>query len=310
MKIWNFIKEKISENKGVFLLTVLESKGSSPGKQGFKMAVSDDKCLSGSIGGGTMEYELVEKCKSLLLSRNKENFILVQQHNEDVNDESGMICSGEQTIGFIYLDEEKLNVITDIVKNLESGKPIAIRLSNNGLASSDKALTHTIEYKSEDNQWSYSEIIGIKNIMYVIGAGHVGYAVSRLFSQLDFEVILFDNRHEHSMLEENPYASVKKVIDYNKIESYIEEGKNSYVIIATNKHTGDKLILSKLIRKNLGYLGLLGSKAKVAKFKEQLLGEDFSKLHAPIGLKINSITPDEIAVSIAAEVIMVKNEQI
>jgi len=309
MKIWQTILDHISENKSTYLLTVFENKGSSPGKYGFKMVICDDGSMTGSIGGGAMEYELVEKCKSLLSINQRSNFVLKQSHNEGNNDTSGMICSGEQSIGFISIDKDDQETIIEIIKHLVAKKTVRIHMDPNGLKLVENSSPHTHDYVfTDENSWWYEETLGVRNKLYIIGAGHVGFAVSKLFSQLDFDVILFDNRPKLSMLEENPYASIKKVIDYNEIESYVVEGKNSYVIIATNKHTGDKLILSKLIRKNLAYLGLLGSKAKVSKFKEQLPDEDFSKLHAPVGIKINSITPDEIAVSIAAEVIMVKNK--
>ena len=136
--------------------------------------------------------------------------------------------------------------------------------------------------------------------------------MSKLFSQIGFKVILIDNRPDLEMLTDNLFADVKLVIDYKKIGDYILEGNSSYVIIMTNNHTHDKDVLSLLLRKKVKYLGMMGSKEKVASIKKQLriggfTNNEFSHLHAPIGISIKSETPDEIAVSIAAEIIRVKN---
>jgi len=96
------------------------------------------------------------------------------------------------------------------------------------------------------------------------------------------------------------------------LENYIEEGNDSFVAIMTNKYTDDKLALSKIIRNKYKFLGVLGSKAKLKTMNKALLQEGFTeaelaKVHAPIGLLIGSQTPDEIAVSIAAQIIKIKN---
>ena len=75
MNIWNFILNKLNNNKEVVLLTIINSNGSSPGRQGFKMATSDDDELNGSVGGGVVEYNLVEQAKKLLKSEKKQPFV-------------------------------------------------------------------------------------------------------------------------------------------------------------------------------------------------------------------------------------------
>ena len=90
------------------------------------------------------------------------------------------------------------------------------------------------------------------------------------------------------------------------------QGDSSYVAIMTNKYTDDKLVLSKIIKNHYKFIGVLGSKAKIKTMNEVLLKEGFSEgeienIHAPIGLSIYSQTPDEIAISIAAQIIQIKN---
>jgi xanthine dehydrogenase accessory factor len=145
-----------------------------------------------------------------------------------------------------------------------------------------------------------------------VGGGHVGLSVSQLFRQLNFYVIVFDNRDNLNTFESNTFAHQKHVIEYAAIADYIKEGSDSYVAIMTNKYTDDKLVLSKLLQNNYAYIGVLGSKAKLKTMWEVLQKEGFEqeeldKIFAPIGIHIKSETPEEIAVSIAAEIIQVKN---
>jgi len=298
-------------------MVVIDAKGSSPGKQGFAMAVCEDGSLFGSIGGGAMEFNLVEECKLLLKNNQKLHFSKKQNHEGDKKNSTGMICSGTQTVDFIHICMDNKKTINEISSCIENNKTGILELSKNNFKFTLTTSLNEWQYQfnSDDKtNWIYQEIIGFKNTIYIIGAGHVGFAVSRIFSQLGFNVVIFDNRSELSMLDENQYANKKSVIDYGIIDQYINEGDNSFVIIMTNNHQHDINVLSRLLRKRLAYIGLMGSKSKVAKFKKSLKETGFTdselnRVHAPIGLSINSITPDEIAISIAAEVIKIKNSK-
>ncbi len=317
MNIWNFIQDKISQSYTVYLMVVTESIGSSPGKQGFKMAVCSDNSLMGSIGGGVMEYNLVEECKKLLSEKKLVYFSRDQVHNGDKKGSTGMMCSGKQTITFVPLSSNDLDLITNIISCINENKTGILELNKNGFdfAFTDDLLDAQYTFFTKEDSWTYKEVIGLKNTISIIGAGHVGYSVSRIFSQLGFIVNIFDNRKDLEMLVSNPFASKKLVVDYTNIDKYVMEGKNSFAVIMTNNHQHDVDVLESLLSKNLGYIGLMGSKTKVEKFKTILLGKgfpeaDINKVYAPIGLNINSITPDEIAISIAAEVIKVKNSKL
>lgn len=315
MNIWNFIEKKLDQGNILYLMVVTESKGSSPGKQGFNMAVSSDNSLFGSIGGGTMEFNLVEECKENLRRKEFRVYSKVQKHDGDKADSTGMICSGKQIVAFIPLTKEDKQDISDILSCLNSNCTGLLEITEENFCFHKTKESIDLKYQfavDDKGNWKYQEVIGYKNTLYIIGAGHVGYAVSRLFSQLGFNVIVYDNRSDLDMLDNNQYANEKKVIDYKIVDQFVSEGNNKFVVIMTNNHQHDIDVLSKLIPKNLAYLGLMGSKSKVAKFKKSLIemgfgDRDLTRIHAPIGLQINSITPDEIAISIAAEIIKVKN---
>jgi len=316
MNIWNFIKTEIDNNNSVYLMVVIQSNGSSPGRQGFSMAVSSDDSLFGSIGGGAMEYRLVEECKSLLKNNQRQIFTRKQIHKGNVNEGSGMICSGEQTVAFIPFSLPDLPVLSQIELCISKNNTGKFTLTPAGYSFEESDNTSIPQYSyllSNENDWKYSEIVGFRNTLYVIGAGHVGFAVSKLFAQLNFKVIVIDNRPNLGMLTNNDYTDEKLIINYKDVSDYISESDNSYVVIMTNNHTHDQEVLSLLIRKKVKYIGLMGSKEKVAGLKKAMRKMDFNndelnRVHSPIGVSINSKTPDEIAISIAAEIISIKNK--
>ena len=313
MFFWQQLLTQLQQDKKVYLLTVIENFGSSPGRKGFKMLVADDGFIFGSIGGGVMEFTLVEEVKALLQKEKQPIYLKKQIHQGNGKYKSGMICSGEQTVVFHPLENSNIQLIENIIHCLQKNQQQTLNFSPTGIDFTTIKISekYTTEINSESD-WQFKENIGFKETLYIIGGGHVGLAVSQLFKQLNFHVVVFDNRDHLNTLEANTFAHQKQVIDYNNIENFIKEGNDSYVAIMTNKYTDDKLVLSKIIKNSYAYIGVLGSKAKLKTMWEVLQKEGFTKeelntVYAPIGLHIKSETPEEIAVSIASEIIQVKN---
>ena len=313
MKLWQHLLNKLQKNRKVFLLTVVENFGSSPGRKGFKMLVSDDGFIFGSIGGGVMEHSLVEEVKTLLSDENQSIFLRKQIHKGRIKDGSGMICSGEQTIVFHPLNGNHISIAENILDSLQHQKKGTLHLSPTSFSfSSEEAKEQfTYQFTSSEN-WSFREQLNFKNTLYIVGGGHVGLAVSDLFVNLGFYVLVFNNREGINTFDLNTSAHQKLIIDYSQIENYLQEGNTSYVVIMTNTYVDDKLILSQVLRNQYRYIGVLGSKAKLKTMWEVLQKEGFTlkelaNVNAPIGLPIKSQTPEEIAVSIAAKIIEVKN---
>lgn len=315
MEIWSFIKEEIAKNNKVALITVVERNGSSPGIVGFKMAVSETGAMTGSIGGGVMEYNMVELAKKEAKKETQHSFIKKQIHKTDAGkDKSGLICSGDQTHSFTFFDFSKKEIIDNITSQLDKGENGALYLNQNGLQfDENQKLKDQISYSFEDeNNWEYKEQVGVKPTLYIFGAGHVSLPISQIFRVLDFKVVLLDDRKGLSTFEKNNYAHQKYIIDYHNLEDIVEEGSNSFAVIMTVAHKSDATVLEQLVSKNLKYLGMIGSKKKVNTIYEILTSngistEQLSKVDSPIGLSINSKTTAEIAISIAAKIIQVKN---
>ena len=314
--LWQFILSKLNQHAVVYLLTVIKHKGSSPGRQGFKMVVSDNEEIYGSIGGGVMEYNMVELCKELLKKKDYKPFIKRQIHKGTIIDGSGMICSGEQTIAFYPITQNNIETIKKLIGAYSSSKSGVLSISPSGISFSIEKILKTKFHHTHmsENEWSYDELINKKDLIYIIGAGHVGLATSKLMSNLGFYVILLDNRTHLNTFEKNAVANEKKIIDYADIATHIPENNSAFVTIMTNKYTDDKLVLSNLLGKSYKYIGVLGSVSKLKLMMEVLENEGFSakelkKVHAPIGMRISSQTPEEIAVSIAAEIISIRNNE-
>ena len=305
MNIWKKIKQILDDNMQLYLLTVIESTGSAPGRRGFMMLVDANDNLFGSIGGGIMEYNMVEQAKKLLSSNRLKSFTVKQIHRGDAKASSGMICSGEQTIAFTPLSS----------KNIESINACAcaemIQINHDGLKSLKLAQDEVCEIQSE-TKWHYTQKLNKVVIVHIFGAGHVSIPTSELLNKLGYQVKLYDNRKDINTYRENQWANSKKVIDYAVLGEAVSIDKNDFVVLMTHKFTEDKLILSQLLKINCAYLGVLGSKNKIKIMFNALLNEghqqsEIDKVFAPIGVDINSRTTEEIAVSIVAELIKVKN---
>jgi len=148
--------------------------------------------------------------------------------------------------------------------------------------------------------------------LYVFGAGHVGYYVARLASEAGFEVHVIDDRAAFANRERFPAAADVVVDDIPTWLAATTLPTSAYAVIVTRGHRHDLDALQALASRPLRYLGLIGSRAKVARIYEQLLAqgsitlEHLSHVHAPIGLDIGAVTPQEIAVSIVAELVAVR----
>ena len=149
-------------------------------------------------------------------------------------------------------------------------------------------------------------------LLYIIGAGHCGIELSRLAKSAGFYVTVIDNRKEWANKEKHPLADNLIVIPYKNIEKHINFSDNTYIVIMTHNHQYDELILKKCLKKRYKYLGMIGSENKVKECFKHLTKQGYSKkllskVFAPIGFGIGSITPSEIAISIMAQIIAVKN---
>ena len=161
----------------------------------------------------------------------------------------------------------------------------------------------------------YIEPIEPSPELYVIGAGHVGFHLARLAHEVGFRVHVVDDREKFANRERFPAADSIVVDQIPVWAAAAHLPPHAYAVIVTRGHTNDLEALRVLASVDLRYLGLIGSRAKVARIFEVLVADGVSearlaRVHAPIGLDIGAVTPQEIAVSILAELIAVKHGKV
>ena len=309
--VLDFYKNMMTEliqSERLILMVVIRSEGSSPGRMGFLMAVSLYNIM-GTIGGGIMEHKLVELSKVLLQKGTFQPFIKHQIHQSTSGkNKSGMICSGNQTVGLYYLDKSYIPVI----EKIRSQKESYIRYTENGIdviSNKEIALNSVVE---NDQKWTLMQPIGSQHKVFIVGGGHVSLALSEVLSKLDFEIHLLDHREGLNTFEMNKFVYSKKIIDLNECQKYIPSGENTYVVIVSFGYRTDKAILKSLLGSQYRYIGMMGSIKKTEVLMTELRDEGHSdaeldKVFAPVGINIKSETTFEIAISIAAQMIKVKN---
>ncbi|MCK9612069.1 MAG: xanthine dehydrogenase accessory protein XdhC [Bacteroidales bacterium] len=249
MNIYQQISALISQNKEAVVCIITETTGSSPRKAGSKMLVHSDGKTTGTVGGGSIEYQAIADAMEVLktcIPRKK-----IYKLEEDL----AMHCGG------------------------------------------------TVEI--------YFEPIKSSSDLFIFGAGHIGRALSRYAADFGFRITLFDQREE--ILKEFDSAPYHCVCEdfYTAIEK-AKFTEKTFSVIVTPKHEYDENIVMILAKKPFAYLGMIGSKSKVAEAKKKMLEKGFTqkeidRIDMPIGIKFNAETPEEIAISIIAKLIDVKN---
>ncbi len=313
MDVWPFLQQKLSDHIPAMLLLVLESEGSSPGRQGFKMAVAADGDIVGTIGGGIMEYKLVEKARALLEQNSSSVSTMRQYHDKQHSaDQSGMICSGSQLICFIALQNEDLELIGQIAAQ-PAGQYLYVDAA--GLKLDTNAAGKSTGYRTARETWYYLELLHHQPVVHIFGSGHVGLALSEMLRFLGFYIKIYDDREGLNTLEQNHFAHEKHIISYDQAAEMVQSEPSDYAVIMTIGYRQDKLIFRQLLDREWFYLGMLGSDHKLKTLREELAAEGldpvrWDKVFAPIGIPVFSKTAREIAVSIAAEMIREKNRHL
>ncbi|GAB2775690.1 MULTISPECIES: XdhC family protein [Hymenobacter] len=310
LPVWEHAAACLRGQVGVVLLCVLQSEGSSPGRQGFKMAVTATE-LVGSIGGGIMEHKFVELARSMAGKDAAGPALRHQVHRKEAAiDRSGLICSGEQWVLVFPLSSRHLPTVEAIGQVLRTHAGGALRLS---AAQGLQLLPAATGYSFRSGPaWEYSERLGFRDQVTIVGGGHVGLALSRVLATLDLELTVLDDRPDLNTHQLNPYAHHKRTVAYDTLAQEIPPGPHQYVILMSFGYRTDLLALRQLLAHPVRYLGVMGSAAKIRELLATLRAEgataqQLARVRAPIGLPIHSRTPEEIAISVAAELIQERN---
>jgi xanthine dehydrogenase accessory factor len=148
-------------------------------------------------------------------------------------------------------------------------------------------------------------------LLYVFGAGHVAFNLCQTAASAGFEVTVTDDRSSYATKERFPAAREIYALDFDEAMRKLDPNESSYIVIVTRGHRDDMRILRWAVQTRARYVGMIGSKRKVIEIfktlqKEGLAAHLFDRVHAPVGLNIGAVTPEEIAVAITAELIAVR----
>jgi len=148
-------------------------------------------------------------------------------------------------------------------------------------------------------------------LLYVFGAGHVSLSLCQTAAGAGFDVIVTDDRSSYATSERFPAAREVRALDFDEAIKNLDPNEASYIVIVTRGHRDDMRILRWAVQTRARYVGMIGSKRKVIEIFKTLRSEGlpahlFDRVHAPIGLDIGAVTPEEIAVAITAELIAIR----
>ena len=294
--IWTTLQSNLEKGIESLLFVVVSHSGSSPGKTGFKMVVAQGSKQVGTIGGGIMELNILKNADSQLPDSTFQPTLIDQIHNTRVSEDkqSGLICAGEQAIAIYKIQPKDRQTISNIHAAHLERKDMFVTYSHEGLTISNEMKS----FHRDEAEWSFTEQTGFPHTVYIFGAGHVGTAISRVLSTLDFYTILNDNREDLTLFEQNSWVDEKRIGDYYELGGSIIPGSKTYAVVVTYGYPFDVASLQGILKHDLAYIGLMGSSTKIKKIKTELSDsgvsqEKIDSIYAPIGIRIDNGTPQE-----------------
>lgn len=310
-EVWDLAAVACRAGERICLLVVVDREGSAPNGPGAKLVVTSRGVRAGTIGGGASEFQLVQVAEQALAAGQTRHETRALIHNPGAPESrSGMICGGAQHYVLMFGGPDDVHVLAAAGRAERESRGVRLVLSPAGFALDAQLVQGAPRRwrRGSDTDWCYEENLGVRDGLIIIGAGHVGLALSCVAAGVEFDVTLLDNRPGLATFEANTAARDKRIIDYAEVAAHVPEGPRQYVCIMTYGFRHDHQVLHALIHKRLRYLGMLGSLAKVQTVRRDLEAAGvpralLDRVHAPIGVPIGSRTPEEIAISIAAELI-------
>jgi xanthine dehydrogenase accessory factor len=282
------IANRVTAGERLVLCTVVKTKGSTPQGAGARMIVLQSGQTFGTLGGGCVEAE-VRRVALETTADCAMRFSLDHDYGWD----DGLICGGV------------MDVLIQPVNDAEPYADWARTIAGGG------AVVVEIPYELDGHPHVFREELGPAPTLLIVGAGHVGRSLARIATPLGFDVDVIDDREDHLSAERFPSARRRIVGDIESSLRDYQHTQAGYVVIVTRGHKNDARALSSVVESSAKYVGLIGSKRKIKAILSDLAGtgvsiESLLRVHAPIGLEIGAVTVDEIAVSIAAELVAVR----
>ncbi|SMD10968.1 xanthine dehydrogenase accessory factor [Desulfocicer vacuolatum DSM 3385] len=338
------LHNSLQQGKAVVMAAILSKQGSAPRSPGTRMIVHEDAHISGTIGGGWVEAQVQKLAREFFKTKKGaciREFTLDSKAYEDMD----MVCGGSVSLLLEYLPATKDNItiFTKLLEMLEKNQDgfmvsqlpldsnkdfqmqrciISGTSQTGGFQLDELTLASLSDHAGKmrspgvlhvGKERFFVEPAQFNGTLYIIGAGHLGTETAHLAHRTGFKVIVMDDRKEFANKVRFPMAEVHVVDRLENCFSGFSMGPGSYIVIMTRGHLYDRDTLEQALKTKATYVGMIGSKSKRKMIYDYLLTQGVSQetldeIHSPIGLSIGAQTPEEIAVSIVAELIQVRKE--
>lgn len=340
-EIFSTLRETVERGQPVALATVVAAKGSLPMSKRAKMLVFQDGAIAGTVGGGILEAQVIQQARQAIATLQSQ-FASVDLTSEQIQAQ-GLTCGGAVEI---FLEPFAPGMDLTVIRAIEavyaaSKTAVAGTLLTAGRAATmlcgeDGRFVGSLGSDALDAQFAafappklgqpfvktvafddarvFVETILPTPTAFIFGGGHVAYFLAHALHFIGFDYVIVDDRADFLTPERFPHAKNFVCRAYEHACDQLDlTPHSSYVIIVTSSHASDLTVLEQAVRRKVKYLGMIGSKRKIGLLFEHLRGQGVSEealraIHAPIGLEIGADTPEEIAVSIAAELIRVRRQ--
>ena len=323
----------LQQDKSVALVTIIDKNGSAPRLPGSKMFVEEDGTLHGTIGGGRMEHTAHDTAKKVAHGDSSPVLTEFDMRGSGVDGDTDMVCGGIQLIlieritpAMAPMFEQAKDCFSLGTKGLwtinitDPQHPLRsfVDMQDSCPPADDidfKAVMRrrTTQLIKNKNQSIVIDPLPKSGTVVLFGGGHVSREVAGLASYLDFEVVVCDDREAFSNTDRFPMAKSTHVIkNFDNLFTSIEQKEDSYLLIISRGHSYDQEILGQALQTPARYIGMIGSRRKrdivyTNLRKQGFTDADFARVHCPIGISIGSETPQEIAISIVAELIAARS---
>ncbi len=322
------IHNKLTHGEALVLVTVIASSGATPRGAGARMLVGKEGRICGTIGGGAVEYRSEQIAAKVLAEKTSlgHDFTLTKDDVQNL----GMICGGACNVFFHYIpagDEHTIMLCEEAEEQFRKGNALWL-LTDVGENGQMGLYAHDLGYwgilVSDSLPLSrhperigdiFAEQINAPGKVYVFGGGHVAQELVPVLYHVGFRCVVMDDRAEFTKPELFPGAESIICGDLTRLEDYISIGNEDYVCVMTRGHSHDTVVQAQVLKCHPTYCGVIGSPHKAAgvrkTLKEEygLTDEELDLVTTPIGLPIKGETPAEIAISIAAQMILHRAER-
>ncbi len=350
-EIYSKIVELFEKNRVSVLATITYQSGSSPRGAGTKMLIMEDGSYVGTIGGGLLEKIVMEKASEVLSNFTPLRFSYRMEGDEIdeaemtcggnveifmepiLADNLNNLRIFEEIIGITRMGGAGLLATAIDPDQWLSGRIPKIFIKNNGekigsileIEEIDNSIGERMNLFIEERIPSkivlsnregkplniFIEPVISDPLVYIFGGGHVSKQIAPLAAKVGFRVIVIDDRPEFSDPLNFPEAAEVHTRPFEDVMQNFPVNEFSYLVIVTRGHSHDKTVLDQALKTPARYIGMIGSRRKVAIIFEKLLDEGFTqddikRVYSPIGIEIGAETPEEIAVSVVGELIKVR----